>query len=182
MPEQPRPSITGAFRSAIGRADVRGDLRAMPHIILRTRAVIVPTVLIVVTGLVALVTGAQGNFITVIAFQAFLIPPPLAASFLGGILAPRAAWLVGGLVGLISAIVFSIVILVAPDDTLRGLFRASGVVPDGFRQAYAAQAFLTAPLLGVAVGAFAGFYRRFLRSSSMNANRSGGSRRAPARR
>ncbi len=177
-----RGSITDAFRGSIHRADVRGDIRALPAIITGSPAVVVPVALIILTSLLALLLGAQANILVVLAFQAFLIPPPLAVSFLGGILAPRAAWLVGGLVGLFSAIAFAIVMFAATDDVLRGLFRATGIVPDGFRQAYAVQAFVSAPLLGIAVGAFAGFYRRFLRVSRPGREKSGQQRRATAKR
>jgi hypothetical protein len=180
----PTRSITDAFRGSIHRADVRGDLRAMPRIITRTPAVVLPVALIIATSILALLLGAQANILIVLAFQAFLIPPPLAVSFLGGILAPRAAWLVGGLVGLLSAVGFTFVMIAASDDVLRGLFRAApgSPVPDGFREAYAFQAFLTAPLLGIAVGAFAGFYRRFLRVSRPARDQGRPQRRATAKR
>ena len=49
-----------------------------------------------------------------LAFNLFVFPPPLAAAFLAGILTERMSYLAGGLVGLVSAIVFSAYMLVRP--------------------------------------------------------------------
>jgi hypothetical protein len=180
-PAGTRPSLLGSFRAAIAPADIRADLAALPGIVLRTRAVIVPALLSGAAAVLAFAVGAQQNIVAVLAFQALLVPPPMATSFLGGILAPRAAWLVGGLVGLIAALIFAVVILFAPAATIAGLFRSTvESVTDSVRASYALQAVVVSPFLGIAVGAFAGFYRRFLRSANPNARSS--QKRAPARR
>jgi hypothetical protein len=168
-----RRSLLGSLRGAIAPADIRGDIAALPWLATRTRALWVPLLAIVATTIAAFAAGAGGDIVVVLLFQAFLVPPPMAASFLGGILAPRASWLVGGIVGLAAAVLFSIVIVAAPDATLYGLFRAdpSAPIPPDFRAQYVAQALLLSPFLGLAVGAFAGFYRRFLRVMSPNAQR-----------
>jgi hypothetical protein len=168
-----RPTLLSSLRGAVGPADVRGDLAALPFLATRTKAIWVPLLAAVATAVVAFAAGAQGNIVVVLLFQAFLVPPPMAASFLGGILAPRASWLVGGIVGLAAGILFSIVIVAAPDATLYGLFRAdpSVPVPQDFRAQYVAQALVLSPLLGLVVGAFAGFYRRFLRVMNPNSQR-----------
>ncbi len=158
----PRPGILGTFRAAAAPADIAGDLRALPSL-LRTRAAIVPVALILASLVVSFALGAQGGLIPALLFTAFLAPPPMAASFLAGILTPRASWLLGLLTGLVAGIGFAIVILFAPDAVILGLFRASPPIPAGFREAYAMQGLLVSPLMGLGVGAFAGFYRRFLR-------------------
>jgi hypothetical protein len=171
-PAQPRastgkPGFLSAFRLAAAPADVRADIRALPEL-LRTRAAIVPGVLILASLVVTFALGATGNIIPALMFQAFLAPPPMAASFLAGILAERAAWLLGLLAGLAAGVAFVIVMLLAPDDVLLGLFRADTAIPAGFRETYAIQALALSPLMGLATGAFAGFYRRFLRMASPN--------------
>jgi hypothetical protein len=171
-PPQPRastarPGFLGAFRLAAAPADVRADIRALPSL-LRTRAAIIPGILILATFVATFAFGARQDFIVALAFQAFLAPPPMAAAFLAGILAERGAWLLGLLTGLVAAVAFAIIMLVAPDDVILGLFRANTAIPAGFRESYALQALALSPLMGLATGAFAGFYRRFLRMASPN--------------
>lgn len=161
-----RPGVFSSMRSAFQPADIRGDLRALPDIALRTKALIVPIGLAIAAGGLFYYLGDTSNIIAVLAFQALVVPPPLASSFLGGLLAPRASWLVGGIVGLACSIVFAVVALLYPDSTAAGT-TASGVTPEEARNAILFS-FAVSPTLGLAVGAFAGFYRRFLRSASPN--------------
>ncbi len=186
-PTQPqRVGMAGAFRLAAAPADVRADLRALPRL-LRTRAALVPAVLIVATFIGTFAFGAQQSIVVALMFQAFLAPPPMAAAFLAGILADRGSWLLGLLAGVLAGALFAVVMLVAPDDVILGLFRANTAIPAGFRGAYAMQALAISPLMGLATGAFAGFYRRFLRIASPQQQRSGGrsanrARKAPTKR
>ena len=182
---EPRPGITSAFRLAAAPADIRADLRALPSL-LPTRGVLIPAVLILASLVVSFAVGASGGLVPAILFQAFLAPPPMAASFLAGILTNRAAWLLGLVAGVEAGVAFAIVMMVAPDAVILGLFRANATIPPGFREQYAVQGLLISPLMGLATGAFAGFYRRFLRMSgpqqSRSGNRSGKQRKAAARR
>jgi hypothetical protein len=186
-PEGPaaRPGLTSTFRRAAAPADIRADLRALPSL-LPTRGVLVPAVLILASLIVSFAVGASGGIVPAIMFQAFLAPPPMAASFLAGILTNRAAWLLGLLAGLEAGVAFAVVMVFAPDAVILGLFRANATIPPGFREQYAVQALLISPLMGLATGAFAGFYRRFLRSASPQQSRSGNRsakpRKAAARR
>lgn len=158
-----RPGLLTTLRTAVQPAPILEDLRALPKLVLRTKAFIVPAALTVAAGVGILLPGMQDNMLAVLAFQAFLVPPPLAASFLGGLLAPRASWAMGGLVGLGSAIVFTVVVLLYPETTAQGGAVASTAAQ---RQEMIAYALFASPTMGIAVGAFAGFYRRFLRSAS----------------
>ncbi|HYM84604.1 MAG TPA: hypothetical protein VEY67_10675 [Candidatus Dormibacteraeota bacterium] len=180
-----RPGLLGSFRVAAAPADIRADLRVLPAL-LRTRAAIIPAVLILGSFVATFTLAGDRNLVAALAFQAFLAPPPMAASFLAGILAPRAGWLLGALAGILAAVCFAIVMLVAPDSVILGLFRADTAVPAGFRETYATQALLVSPLMGMATGAFAGFYRRFLRIATPQQRPGGRSpgrqRRAAARR
>jgi hypothetical protein len=83
-----------------------------------------------------------------------ILTPPMIPAFLAGMLAPRAAWLAGGVAGIIGSALVSLYIAVAP---------ATGEVD---RVAYVGSALLTGILFSFGVGAFAGFYRRFLAFSS----------------
>jgi hypothetical protein len=157
-----RPSLTGALRIAAQPADIRGDIAALPFLALHTRALWVPVVLTFASGIAFVLLGPQKNVVAVLAFQAFVVPPPMAASFLGGILAPRGAWLIGGIVGAVAAIVFAAVALVYPDTS--GV--TSGVGEASQRQAAVLFGLVVSPALGIAIGAFSGFYRRFLRLSN----------------
>jgi len=180
-PAPTRPGLITAFRSAIEPAPIMDDLRALPHIVLRTKAFVLPAGLSVASGAMFLLTGPSQNIVGSLLFQAFVVPPPMAASFLGGLFAARAAWAVGGLVGLAAAIVFATVAVLYPESAST----ASGTVANTMAQRQDAIlfSFLTAPMLGIAVGAFAGFYRRFLRTSGAGQQpRSNRQKRAASRR
>jgi hypothetical protein len=92
----------------------------------------------------------------------------MATSFLGGILAPRAAWLVGGVTGLIAGAIYALLVMTYPIPETPGI-----ADPGALRAEAALFALVSSPLLGVAVGAFAGFYRRFLRRAAPGQRSSG---------
>jgi hypothetical protein len=180
-PAPTRPGLIPAFRSAIQPAPIMDDLRALPQIVFRTKAFVLPAALSVASGAAFLISGSSQNVVGALLFQAFVVPPPMAASFLGGLFAPRAAWAVGGLVGLAASIVFAVVAVLYPESAST----AAGTVANTMAQRQEAIlfAFLTAPMLGIAIGAFAGFYRRFLRSSGAGQQpRSNRQKRAASRR
>jgi hypothetical protein len=148
------------FRAAARPVDVRSDLAYLPELILHTRAVWVPSLAIVGAGLVTLI--APANQITQLLAQIFVAPPSLAGPFLAGLLAPRATYLAGGIVGIVAAIVLTIAILLIPSSLFAGPVDRGAIV------AYAA---VVSPIFGLAVGGFAGYYRRFLFLSSPNTRR-----------
>jgi len=117
--------------------------------------------------------GAARNIVVALAFQTFLTPPPMAGPFVAGLLAPRAAWLAGGIVAIVDAVLYAGVILTLPETRSTIAAQPELVV----------YAILAAPSFGILVGAFAGFYRRFLRLTSPNQGRrqGRGSRRATGR-
>lgn len=144
-----RPSFFGTFRAAVQPADLRGDLQSLPRLIL-SPAVLVPIAVVVVATVVALMPGATENVLVVFAVQLFLQPPALAIAFIGGWLAKRGSWLAGGIAGAASVIGYAIVI---------SQFGAEGALaPSGSLFATIAIALA----FGFAVGAFAGFYKRWL--------------------
>jgi hypothetical protein len=176
-----RPSLITTLRASLQPAPIKEDLRALPQVVLRTKAFIVPAALSVASGAAFLLVGQESNFITVLGFQAFVYPPPMAVSFLGGLLAPRASWAVGGLLGLVASIVFIVVVLVYPESAAAG---GTGAIVSATTQRQDAVLFalVTSPTIGMAVGAFAGFYRRFLRNSGAGQSRSKSQKKAASRR
>ncbi len=154
-----RPGIVQAFRMAAGPADIRGDIAAAPAVLRATRTLWIAPALVLAGGVILLVPALRDNSIGVVAAQVLVVPPPLIPAFLAGMLAPRGSWLFGLLTGLLAGLVFAIYVLTAP---------ATGSVPvtADLRTQALLYAVVVSPLFGVATGAFAGFYRRFLRLTS----------------
>ena len=159
VPAEPRPGIVEAFRRALQPADIRGDLRALPVILRTERRVWLAPGLVLLGGVFLLVPTLRDSSIGLMAAQLLVVPPPLIPSFLAGMLVSRGAWLMGLLVGLFSGIVFSVYIATAPSTG------SVAITPDLRSQALM-YALVVSPLFGLGTGAFAGFYRRFLRVAS----------------
>jgi hypothetical protein len=153
----PRPGILAAFRMAAKPADVRADIAAFPAIALKSRAIWLPGLLIIVGGVVLLIPTLRDNQIGILAAQMLVVPPPLIPAFIAGMLAPRAGWLCGLVVGLFAGIVFAVYVLTSSGGT-----GVTEITPELRNQALL-YAVTVSPLFGLATGAFAGFYRRFLR-------------------
>jgi len=161
-----RPGITASFRAAIRPLDIRSDIKYAPTLILHTRAIWIPALAVIASGALAVI--APTNQITSLLAQIFVAPPSLAGPFLAGILAQRATYLAGGIVGLVAAIVLIIAVLLIPTAQFAG-----GDIDRGPIIAYA---IVVSPLFGLAVGGFAGYYRRFLYLSNPNSRRSASQR------
>lgn len=168
-----RRGFVATLRTAAGPVDLRGDLRAFPSILLRSKAGWLPTIVIVGTAAAMMTPEFAANEFVALAGNVVLQPPPMIIAFLAGMLAPRAAWLMGGLLSLLSGVAFVLVVAV----TTEALITPLGFpyqVPADQKTAYAVNVLTTSPVFGIAIGAFAGFYRRFLYMSSPQ--------RQPARR
>ena len=85
----------------------------LPRLATKTFAIWVPALLMIVVFIVFETSGAEiGNqSVPSIAFNLFIFPPPLAVTFLAGILADRSSYLAGGIAGLLSGILFSIYVM-----------------------------------------------------------------------
>jgi hypothetical protein len=173
-PPPPNPRFLGSLRAAAGPVDIRGDLRAFPSIVLHSKAALVPGAIIVGTTVAMMIPALAANQFIVLAGNVILQPPPMIIAFLAGMLAPRAAWLMGGLAGVASGIAYVLVVTVNTDVLMTPLGFTYLVSADQ-KLAYAQNVLITAPVFGIAVGAFAGFYRRFLSMSA--AQRQGGRKR-----
>ena len=156
VPEQ-RPGIIAAFRMAAKPADIRADIAAFPALATKSKAIWVPALMIVAGGVILLVPMLRDNQIGILAAQLLVVPPPLIPAFIAGMLAPRAGWLCGLVVGLFAGLVFAVYVL-----TSSGGIGTTDITPELRTQALL-YAVTISPLFGLATGAFAGFYRRFLK-------------------
>jgi hypothetical protein len=155
-----RPNVLGALKGAFRPTDLRGDIAALPRL-LRHRSFLIPLGLIV--GLMAFViaTGAK-ELISITLVPYFLAPQPVAPVFLAGFLTPRASYLIGALLGVVSWI--ALVVLVSSPaivQALAGTTAAPGLAPD----------ILLGSLFWAIVGgafyaAAAAWYKRFLALAS----------------
>lgn len=108
-PVQQRPSIGRAFRTAFRPVTLGDDLRTFPAL-LTHRSVWLPILLTLVAGVLFVMTNGQNPLVAIVATY-FIAPPALGSVFLAGFLAPRSSYLIGFLVGLVSAVVASAIVL-----------------------------------------------------------------------
>lgn len=171
------PAATGglgfraALRSSAGRAPIREDLAYLPKLI-RTRAFLLPLVVVVVTTVVALQPGMLTSNIAQLAVQSILLPPAFVVAFLGGMLTRRGAWLIGGIFGIITYVASAIV---GSSEAMSAFPEGNPVkgLLDGITANLGNPGAMLGDIYGVAAagilaGAFAGWYGRFLRAMSPN--------------
>jgi hypothetical protein len=165
---QGRVGIRDALRISIHPPRFREDLAELPSLV-SNRALLIP-VLVTVGGAVLVATAgiSQTSSLGFVAFfiaQYFLFPPSLGGPFIAGFLAPKASWLLGGIVGLVSAVCYAVIVLAFP-------LRIASTVPDAATtQSAIISAFLISPVMSAVFAAAAAWYRRFLRLSNPNRGR-----------
>lgn len=145
--------------------DILGDIRAFPRMFLERKLLFLPFILVVATflaGLAAfrgLIPAGTPNDLAVTLVNLILPPQALLAYFLAGFLAPRGSYLVGLLMGLLTAPLYGVLIFQNPapaaQQQVAGLTLA-GILP---------QLLLQGILFGTLGAAFASWYRSFLRST-----------------
>ena len=163
--------------------DVGADLRSLPWIARHTWAFALPLAAVVGALLVALdpaifrLESRPNDPLTLVAargiYQFVLLPPPVTTVFIAGVLAPRASWLVGAIVGLISSAGFVLLVAIhgQPTDPSAVLTPAAAL-----------EAVIALLPLYVLLGAFAGWYRKWLMGMQQrNRQRAEERRRAQAR-
>ena len=160
-------SMGTAFRQSFHPVDIRADFAALPWLAVHTKALWVPVLLTVgaaVAFAAATAMNSQGA-ITALLFQYFVQPPAIGGVFIAGFLAPRASWLLGLIVGFVSATAFAILVAANPTAVLgptADAAQARELVLSGF---------LIAPVFGALFASGAAWYRRFLQLSSPNRGR-----------
>ncbi|HET7473002.1 MAG TPA: hypothetical protein VFJ71_07745 [Candidatus Limnocylindrales bacterium] len=142
---QERPSITGAFRSSFRPLDLRGDLRALPRLLM-TKAFLIPAV---VSGVSFILFAFEQNQLTAFLYQYFSYQFPVAAVFATGFFAPRASWLLGALVAILSTL-FQFPLFIGTSAALLLAVLVQGAIYGSFFAAAAA------------------WYRRFLNRANPN--------------
>jgi hypothetical protein len=151
-----RLGIGAAFRQSIHPINIRGDLMALPTLVTH-KALLLPAALTVGATILVLATGST-NFVTALLYTYFVQSPAIGGVFLAGFLAPRASWLLGVIVGLISAVCYTAIIL-------SGVLGSPG---DAATRDIIVAAFLLSPVMGGLFAAGAAWYRRFLQLSNPN--------------
>jgi hypothetical protein len=148
-----------AFRAAIHPIHVREDLASLPLIATHSKALWIP-LLITILSTVAII-ATNGGDLSLFMFAYFIQTPAIGGVFIAGFLAPRASWLLGVVVGLVSAACYTLLLLYYPATIYSGL-------PPTQSQAVevAASAFVLSPVIGGIFAAGAAWYRRFLRLSA----------------
>ncbi|MGH2477814.1 MAG: hypothetical protein ACRDIL_21405 [Candidatus Limnocylindrales bacterium] len=161
-----RIGIGAAFRQAFRPLDIRGDLQALPTIALRTKALWVPILLTLLSAVLYVVVRPEGRtdigaIATIFMFQYFLQTPAIGGVFIAGFLAPRASWLLGVIVGLVSAACYSYL----------GLAGYVGIAANARAEDVVVAAFIMSPIMGAIFASAAAWYRRFLQLSNPNRGR-----------
>lgn len=159
-----RIGIGAAFRLAFRPLDVRGDLAALPDLAIHSKALWLPALLVVASTVAFAVTGGK-DIVTQFMFAYFIQTPAIGSVFLAGFLAPRASWLLGVIVGLVSAACYTVIILIYASSVSE--FQP---VATEARDAIIA-GFVLSPVMGAFFAAAAAWYRRFLHLSSPNRGR-----------
>ena len=142
--QPPRPSIATAFRQAFRPVDLRGDLQALPSLLIN-KAFWIPAGAIVAVAVVYAIGGGK-ELVTGLLAPYFLYPPPIAPVFLAGFLAPRGSWLLGGIIGVVQSIATLLIFAFTPalnavtGATDPSVFAYSLFVSVGFGAFYAAAA------------------------------------------
>lgn len=158
-----RMGITTALRASIHPVRFREDLAALPTL-LPNKALWIP-VLVTIASTVAIIATDGSNAVAAILFSYFVQTPGIGGSFLAGFLAPRASWLLGFIVGIVTAICYTVLIYAFP-------LRIASAVPDAsIAQTAALSAILTSPILGALFASAAAWYRRFLMLTNPNRGR-----------
>ena len=153
-----------AFRQSFHPVDVRADLAALPWLVTHTYALWVP-ILITVAGGIAVALTNDSRSITSLMYDYFVRPPAIGGVFIAGFLAPRASWLLGLIVGLVSALVNALLVTFVP-------LAIFSTAPDAAQaQEFIVSGFLLSPIFGALFASGAAWYRRFLQLSNPNRGR-----------
>ena len=156
-----RISMGTAFRKSFHPVDVRADLAALPWLLTHTYALWIPVAITVVGGIVVAISNDPRS-ITSLMYEYFVRPPAIGGVFIAGFLAPRASWLLGLIVGLVSALVNALLVTFVPLAIFATVPNASQA------QEFIVTGFLLSPIFGALFASGAAWYRRFLQLSNPN--------------
>ena len=177
---QEAPPQQSGGRAGIAMPNVLEDIKALPQVF-RKPLVWLPFGLLLLTFVlsVALINGmldglpAPVRDVIVLYISLTLHPTTLFIFFIGGFVAPRASYLVGGMLGLLSGFFFMAVVVLSNETASSAeLDSVLSTTAEGAPAVTAELALQTIGLglvIGVFAGGFAAWYRRFLRSSQERA-------------
>jgi signal transduction histidine kinase len=145
--------------------DIRADLRALPDMFRTRRLLWLPFILLLVGFVLALafnVVPAEYQQWALLYFQYFFAPQALFTYFIGGFVATRASYLVGFILGLLTGVMWSIVL--AANTVSTPATPDTAGLPSGTDLLSTIGTVLVASMvLGTFAAGFAGWYRDFLR-------------------
>jgi hypothetical protein len=155
-----RSGIAGMF----SKPDVRGDLRALPRLLVTQKRLWIPFVALLVGFIIDVAyfwgyLAPETQSVAILAFTLILSPQALFVPFIAGFLAPRGAYLLGALVGLVDGILVTILFNGPIAGDRGGTILASAGLGD------IVAIFAVSILFATLAAAFASWYRRFLRQS-----------------
>lgn len=158
-----RMGLMAALRASVHPLTLREDLAALPSLV-PNKALWLP-VLITIASTTAVVATDGTNALSAILFSYFVQTPGIGGAFLAGFLAPRASWLLGFIVGIVTAVCYSVLIYAFP-------LRIATEIPDAaIAQSAVLSAVITSPILGALFASAAAWYRRFLQLTNPNRGR-----------
>jgi hypothetical protein len=146
--------------------NVRADIAALPEIFRARRLLWVPFIMLLAGFVLALLepfNGLEAGIAGILAFyvQTFFIPTGLLTFLIAGFLAPRAAYLIGFIIGVVNAVLLLIAF---------GVVLNSQILAVAGDQASTAIMWMIgyALLIGPLAAAFASWYRNFLNRMNVN--------------
>jgi hypothetical protein len=155
--------LKAALRASIHPLTLRTDLAVLPSLV-PNKALWLP-VLITIASTAAVVATDGTNALSAILFSYFVQTPGIGGAFLAGFLAPRASYLFGFMVGIVTAVCYSVLIYAFP-------LQIATEVPDAaIAQSAVLSAVITSPILGALFASAAAWYRRFLTLTNPNRGR-----------
>jgi hypothetical protein len=161
-----------AFKQSIRPIHVRPDLAALPGIAVHTHALWVPLLITIASTAFIIATNGKDG-ISQFMFAYFIQTPAIGGVFIAGFLAPRASWLLGVVVGFVSAVCYAILVVSYPTAIY-----VSAPPTEAQARDIAISALILSPVIGGFFAAAAAWYRRFLALSSPNRGR----RQAPSQK
>jgi hypothetical protein len=171
------PAPSGGIAGMFSRPHVREDIRALPGMFRAKRTLWLPFAILIVTAVlfgsleVGLLPTDAATIVAILA-QLVLYPTALFVPFIAGFLAPRASYLIGFLVGLVQAILVSLLNVLAATSATGSVIPPSSTTAGATSPDLAGNlipTFLVCLLFGTVAAAFASWYRNFLRNSQQRA-------------
>lgn len=154
----PRVGVFAAMRGAYRPIHLREDIRLIPALVTGTHAIWIPVAIAVVATIWFRASGnpSEGS-LQVLAFGLFVGPqPPIAGAFIAGVLTRQMSYMAGLIVGVVTGLIFIVHLLTG------GSIPGYVINTQADRNLWIPYIASFWPVAGLAIGAFAGYYRRFL--------------------